>query len=272
MIIEDLDDCRDALKKYLQKAGPVCFFTGAGISTPSGIPDFRSPGGIWSHYRIIEYGEFLQSEQARLEDWQRRFHMARLFREAEPNAAHRFVAHSIEKGMSVGVITQNIDGLHQRALNSANVEAMTVEFHGTGAYAHCLSCREEFDMVEMGALVEREQKAPCCSCGGYIKAAVISFGENVPEILINRAIMMIDSAKSVIVIGSSLQGWPASGLLQRALERGASLCILNREATGFDRDADLVLRANAAEITHNIDAFAEEAQGLAIQKRNVDCS
>ena len=252
MIVSDLDECRAALENFLKDNAPVCFFTGAGISTESGIPDFRSPGGIWSRYRIIEYGEFLQSEEARLEDWERRFHMDALFKEAKPNAAHTLIASMSEAGRAVGTITQNIDGLHHRASQSEGVDETIVEFHGTGAYAHCLSCGQHYQIADMQRHVEEEGSAPYCECGGLIKAAVISFGESVPETILERAVELIDSAKSMVAIGSSLQVWPASGLLERALSCGLALCIINREATPFDAKSDLILRGNISEITDNI--------------------
>ena len=256
VILDDLHECRAALKKFMESAAPVCFFTGAGISTQSGIPDFRSPGGIWSQYRIIEYGEFLNSEDARLEDWDRRFHMDELFRQAKPNAAHALIAHMMEAGRAVGVITQNIDGLHHRAAdstrNNEELDDRIVEFHGTGAHAHCLSCAKRFQILDMKRHVEEEGTAPRCSCGGLIKAAVVSFGENVPETYLERAVAMVDSAKSMVIIGSSLQVWPASGLFECALNRSIPLCIINREATPFDSKSELVLRGNSAEITDNI--------------------
>lgn len=257
LVLSDLHECRAALKSFLKSTAPVCFFTGAGISTESGIPDFRSPGGIWSQYRIVEYGEFLDSEDARLEDWDRRFHMAEIFEQAEPNAAHRLIAHMVGDGRAVGLITQNIDGLHQRAARGAGLDGKLdgtiVEFHGTGAYAHCLSCSKHFQIADMRSFVENKGQAPRCSCGGLIKAAVVSFGENVPKAYLDRAVLLVDSAKSMVAIGSSLQVWPASGLLERALGRGVPLCIINREMTPFDQKADLILRGNAAEISESID-------------------
>lgn len=249
MILDDITACRSALAECLQNNGPVCFFTGAGVSTDSGIPDFRSPGGIWSQYRIIEYKDFLESEAARLEDWQRRFHMADLFEQSQPNAAHNFIAAMINLGQSNGVITQNIDGLHQRA---GVPDAMVVEFHGTGAYAHCVSCRTRYEIADMKKRLDGEGKSPTCSCGAPIKAAVVSFGESIPNDFTDRAIRMIDSAETVVAMGSSLQVWPAAGLLERAKSRGALLCIINRDETPFDRMSDLVLHANIAEVTDNL--------------------
>lgn len=249
MIIDTVIKARDALAQTISDADTICFFTGAGISTHSGIPDFRSPGGIWSQYRIIEYSEFVSSEAARLEDWDRRFHMADLFAKAEPNAAHTFIANLVTQGRANGVITQNIDGLHQRAgLNDHHV----VEFHGTGAHAHCLSCGKRHEVDDVEQHIDETGDIPNCECGGIIKTAVISFGENLPASNIQRAESMIKTADLVIAIGSSLQVWPASGLLEMALRQNSTLLIINRDETPFDGSANLVLRGDLVEITQGI--------------------
>lgn len=249
MIIDTVSEARDALTHAISDAGKICFFTGAGISTHSGIPDFRSPGGIWSQYRIIEYSEFMSSEAARREDWDRRFHMAELFAKAEPNAAHAFIADLIAQGTATGVITQNIDGLHQRAGVS---DERVVEFHGTGAHAHCLNCSKRYEVVDVERHIDETGDLLNCKCGGLIKAAVVSFGENLPASNIERAEKMLKTADLLIAIGSSLQVWPASGLLEVALRRDAALIIINRDATPFDAVADLVLRGDLVEITQGI--------------------
>ncbi|MEP1332298.1 MAG: Sir2 family NAD-dependent protein deacetylase [Lentilitoribacter sp.] len=251
MNIDSIEESRDALTQAIGEAESICFFTGAGISTHSGIPDFRSPGGIWSQYRIIEYSEFVSSEEARREDWDRRFHMAELFAKAKPNAAHVFIADLIAQGRANGVITQNIDGLHQRAGVS---DEHVVEFHGTGAYAHCLSCGRRHEIEQVQGHIDETGNIPNCECGGLIKAAVVSFGENLPVSNIERAESMLETTDLMIVIGSSLQVWPASGLLELALRRDAALIIINRDATPFDASAELVLRGDLVEITRGIAA------------------
>lgn len=258
MILNEVEACQGAFERFLENAGKVCFFTGAGISTESGIPDFRSPGGIWSQYRIVDYSAFLASEEARLEDWRRRFHMVSLFETAMPNAAHRLIARMTAAGLASGVITQNIDGLHRRAADEAGAPDDTiVEFHGTGAHAHCLSCRRIFTMEEMRRYLEREGRSPrCADCAGLVKAAVVSFGESVPEGLLARASAMIESSDSLVAIGSSLRVWPAAGLLHEAISHGATLAIINREETPFDVNSALVLRASAAQIAGGIHFFS----------------
>ena len=249
MIVDIVNDARTALARAISESEKICFFTGAGISTHSGIPDFRSPDGVWSQYRIIEYSEFVSSEAARREDWDRRFHMAELFVKAEPNAAHAFIADLIAKGRANGVITQNIDGLHQRAGVS---DDHMVEFHGTGAHAHCLNCGKRHEVDDVERHIDETGDIPNCECGGLIKAAVISFGENLPTSNIERAQSMIETADLVIAIGSSLQVWPASGLLELALRQDAQLIIINRDETPFDATATLVLRGDLVEITKGI--------------------
>lgn len=239
----------EQLISLLSAGKSIVFFTGAGISTGSGIPDFRSPGGIWSRYRIIALDEFLASEAARLEDWERRFHMSALLATAKPNAAHDWIARLVREGRSSGVITQNIDGLHQKA---GMAEANVVEFHGTGAHAHCLSCGKRHEINQMRALIESERIAPRCDCGGLVKAAVISFGEAIPDDVFRRAEILIDSADFMVAIGTSLQVWPASGLLERGLVRKVPLIILNRDVTPFHSKSIAVFTDDLTEIAENI--------------------
>lgn len=249
MFNDELDTKTQNLAALVGQSHNICFFTGAGISTESGIPDFRSPGGIWSRYKIIELQDFLSREDARLEDWRRRFHMAEVFANAEPNAAHFWIAVLVADGKARGVITQNIDGLHSLAGVPADG---LVEFHGTGAHAHCLECRARYEIEEMEQTIARTGCAPRCDCGGYIKAAVISFGETVPEATLARAVDMVEAADLMVAIGSSLQVWPAAGLLNHAISRDVPLAIINRDPTPFDDAAKIVLRTSVAELAEKI--------------------
>lgn len=244
-----LETARAEFLEFLKDADQVCFFTGAGISTESGIPDFRSPGGIWSQYRIIEIDDFLTSEEARLEDWDRRFHMAELFDSSEPNAAHRFIAQQVRLGRSSGVITQNIDDLHRRA---GLDEAEIVEFHGTGSYAHCMTCRKRHEIADMKEMIDKSNRSPRCSCGGYVKAAVVSFGEAIPQENINRSVEMIENCNAMVAIGSSLTVWPAAALLDHAIALGKPLAIINRDETPFDHKATLILNSSAAKLCESL--------------------
>jgi NAD-dependent deacetylase len=172
------------LAAWMTEAERIVAFTGAGISTESGIPDFRSPGGIWSQMQPITYQQFVASEDARLEDWRRRFIMNEQFARAEPNVGHRALAGMVRSGKAAGIITQNIDGLHQRA--GAPPEKV-VELHGNATRGRCLDCRRAMPLEKARTAIEDGGRSPRCACGGPVKAAVISFGEAMPQREMARA-------------------------------------------------------------------------------------
>ena len=166
------------LDRLIALARRAVVFTGAGISTESGIPDFRSPGGIWTKMAPIDFADFLASEEARRETWRRRFAMAETFRAAAPNRGHRAVAALVRRGTAAAVITQNIDGLHQA---SGVAGDRVIELHGNTTYAHCLDCGARYELAALRQAFERNETAPLCdSCGGFIKTATISFGQAMP--------------------------------------------------------------------------------------------
>jgi NAD-dependent deacetylase len=227
------------LRQMIEDARRIVIFTGAGISTESGIPDFRSPGGIWTRMRPIDFSEFLGSEEARRESWRRRFATDPTMRAAEPNRGHRAVATLVSRGKASAVITQNIDGLHQASGVPAN---RVIELHGNTTYAHCLDCAQRYELEDIRVEFERTGDAPNCdACGGFIKTATISFGQSMPPAAMIRAEEETLAADLFIVLGSSLVVYPAAGFPQLAKENGANLVIVNREETGLDRIADLVL-------------------------------
>ena len=167
------------LRDWLQNTRKVVVFTGAGISTESGIPDFRSPNGIWSKTTPIQYDEFVRFEQSRREAWRRKFEVDRDIVRAEPNAGHRAVASLVQRGVVQCVITQNIDGLHQR---SGVPEDRLVELHGNTTYATCLTCNKRHELAPIREAFLGEGKLPVCDdCGGLVKTATISFGQSMPE-------------------------------------------------------------------------------------------
>ena len=223
----------------IEGADSIVAMTGAGISTESGIPDFRSPGGIWSRMTPITYQEFVASEEARLEDWQRRFRMNADFARAEPNAGHRALAAMARQGRLACLITQNIDGLHQRAGHP--VEAL-IEIHGNATHGRCLDCREPMPLAEVRDHIEASGTSPRCRCGGPVKAAVVSFGEPVPPEVVKRAAEAARRASLFIVAGSSLVVQPAANLPLIAAQSGALLAIVNRDPTPLDSVANLLLR------------------------------
>ncbi len=228
------------LAELIANARRAVVFTGAGISTESGIPDFRSPGGIWTRMAPIDFGDFLASEEARRETWRRRFAMEEIFRGAAPNRGHRAVAELVRRGQAAAVVTQNIDGLHQASGISAE---RVVELHGNTTYAHCLDCARRYELDALRAAFERDELAPLCgSCGGFVKTATVSFGQAMPPAAMRRAETETIAADLFIVAGSSLVVYPAAGFPELAKRYGAALVIVNREPTGLDAIADLVLR------------------------------
>jgi len=235
----------DALRELLQRAERAVVFTGAGISTESGIPDFRSPGGVWSRMAPIQFDDFVRSEDTRREAWRRKFEVDRDIGVAEPNHGHRAVASLVHRGVASCVITQNIDGLHQR---SGIPEERIVELHGNTTYASCLSCGTRYELPPIREAFESHGIVPGCdACGGLVKAATISFGQSMPEQAMARAEEETLACDLFIAIGSSLVVYPAAGFPILASRNGATLVILNREPTELDSLADLVVNAEIGE-------------------------
>lgn len=227
-----------ALARLIGEARRAVVFTGAGISTESGIPDFRSPGGIWTKMAPIDFSEFMRSEKARRESWRRRFLQEDMFRDARPNRGHRAVAALVQDGKASSVITQNIDGLHQQS----NIPpAQVIELHGNTTYASCLECDQRYEIEDLRVDFERDNIVPSCACGGYVKTATISFGQAMPVEAMRRAEQETLACDLMIVLGSSLVVYPAAGFPELAKRNGAGLVIVNREPTGLDGMADLVL-------------------------------
>ncbi len=216
-------------------------FTGAGISTESGIPDFRSPGGIWSRMQPIPFQDFLADPEARRLTWQRRLEMEETWRKVEPNDGHRSVAALVARGHASHVITQNIDGLHQI---SGVPDGQVIELHGTTRRAACLDCGTHADIAAVLAHFQTRGQVPdCAACGGLIKTATISFGQAMPELEMARAETATLNCDLMLVLGSSLAVYPAAGFPLLAKRNGARLVIVNRDETPQDDIADLALRA-----------------------------
>jgi NAD-dependent protein deacetylase/lipoamidase len=228
-----------ALKRLIEQSRRAVVFTGAGISTESGIPDFRSPGGIWTQMAPIYFDEFLASEEARRETWRRRFAMEDIFRAAEPNRGHRAVDALVRRGKVAAIITQNIDGLHQA---SGIPSDKIIELHGNTTYATCLDCGERYEIAALRAIFERDGAVPPCEkCLGHVKTATVSFGQAMPVLAMQRAEEETRKTDLCIVLGSSLVVYPAASFPEFAKRNGAALAIINREPTPLDRIADLVL-------------------------------
>jgi len=231
----------EELQRMIADAQCLVAFTGAGISTESGIPDYRSPGGIWSKFRPIEFDDFLASVEARRETWRRKFASHEVIEKATPNAGHRALARLVDGGKMLAVITQNIDGLHQA---SGVPDSKVIELHGNSTYATCLDCRRRYELDWVREIFAVDERLPlCASCGGMIKTATISFGQAMPEAEMERAHEATLAADLFIVLGSSLVVYPAAQFPILAKRNGARLVIVNREPTEQDELADLVINA-----------------------------
>ncbi|MCA3554064.1 Sir2 family NAD-dependent protein deacetylase [Aestuariivirga sp.] len=230
----------------VQRARRAVVFTGAGISTECGIPDFRSPGGFWTRYKPIDYSEFLASEDTRIEAWRRFLMIRETIGKAEPGPSHRAVAQLAERGHVATVITQNIDGLHQ----ASGIPAQRIiEIHGNGTYAKCLTCGLRHEIGWVKDTIEATGRPPrCTACGGIVKSATISFGQAMPEQEMADARAATLNADLFIAIGSSLQVFPAAGFPVLAKQNRTPMVILNREETGLDGLADLVIHADSGPV------------------------
>ena len=228
------------LREMIQDSRIVAGFTGAGISTESGVPDFRSPDSPWMRHKPIPFESFLGSAEARREAWRRKFIMDDLYRHARPSRGHLAIAALIASGRMPAVITQNIDGLHQAA---GLAEDRVIELHGNGTYAACLSCGRRHELEWVRSCFEASGEPPkCTACGGVLKAATISFGQAMPEGPMRRARNLAAECDLFLAIGSSLVVYPAAAFPLFAKENGAQLVIVNREPTPLDGAADLVIR------------------------------
>ena len=233
------------LAELLLEAGQsgTVVFTGAGVSTESGIPDFRSPGGMWTRYAPIDYSDYLTDPEMRRESWRRGLHTYPPLAAAEPNPAHLAIAEWWRGGFVNGVVTQNIDGLHQKAGVDADA---VVELHGNAHWIACLLCDARFDRAAVHTRIEAGEADPQCpQCGGMLKATTISFGQPLPTEAVARAQRLHASARLCLVLGSSLVVYPAANLPEVTLEAGGILAIVNYTPTHLDSFATLVSRAAA---------------------------
>ncbi len=227
-------------------------FGGAGLSTESGIPDFRSPGGVWDRYNPEDFyfQKFISSEASREKYWQMATEMYDPMKKAQPNLAHLAIAEMEKLGKLDCVITQNIDGLHIKAGNS---EEKVIELHGTAMYVTCLSCKKRYDRDEIQERIRKGLKVPYCGdCGGPLKPATISFGQSMPERETQEAYHRSSLCDLFIVIGSSLVVQPAASMPLVAKRSGARLVIINRDPTPYDDMADMVIHSQAGPTMDNI--------------------
>ncbi len=231
-------------RELIADAKKVCALTGAGISVDSGIPDFRSEGGLWTRFDPLEYATYESFLKNPAKFWEMGHYLAGVLLDAEPNQAHQALADFEKHGTMIGIITQNIDNLHQRAGSSK-----VIELHGNYLRAYCMKCGKEFVGEELHRRVAEGETPPMCrDCGGVIKSEAILFGEPLPEDAMEEAVRISKDADLMIVAGTSLEIYPAAFLPQLAKNAGAKIVLINLHGTNRDDVADVVLRGRAEEI------------------------
>lgn len=234
------------LRALVERSRVIAGFTGAGLSTESGVPDFRSPGSPWLKNQPIPFDAYVRSPEARREAWRRKFAMDDLYRDARPSRGHRALAALVASGKIPAIITQNIDGLQQRAGVAPD---KVIELHGNGTYATCLDCGERHELCWVRPRFEATGEAPdCAECGGVVKSATISFGQAMPEEPMRRAQELTLACDVFLAVGSSLVVYPAAGFPILAKRNGAALVIVNREPTELDGIADLVINGEIGDV------------------------
>ena len=245
MIVTDIDEARSELARLFAQSARATGFTGAGISTECGIPDFRSPNSPWMRNKPIDFSLFMSDPLAREEAWRRKFAMDDSYAGAKPGRGHRAFARLVATGKMGAVITQNIDGLHQAA---GTPPAQVIELHGNGTYAKCLDCGRRHELADIRVEFDRTGAAPECACGGPVKSATISFGQAMPVDEMQRAQAETQLCDLFLAVGSSLVVYPAAGFPVIAKRSGATLVIVNGQETALDDEADLVLRGDIGDI------------------------
>jgi len=246
------------IEEFARRAGEsaeLVFFTGAGISTESGVPDFRSPGGVWSKYQPVLFQDFLASEAARVQHWQLKKATYELFKTVKPNIGHWAICEFEQRGQLLGLITQNIDGLHKLAGTS---DARLVELHGTDRLVTCLECAKVFQPCDVYERWHEGLPTPTCDgCGGFLKSANVSFGQSMPVDAMQRAQRWSEHAAIFVVVGSSLQVQPAASFPVIAKRSGALLAIVNRDPTPIDELADFVYHGAIGEFFSRLKTLLE---------------
>ncbi|EJW21791.1 hypothetical protein IMCC14465_01850 [alpha proteobacterium IMCC14465] len=235
----------EELKQWMDESAYTVIFTGAGISTDSGIPDFRSPGGLWSRLAPIDFRDFMASDEMRVETWRRKILLDQEIGKPEPNKAHSVISQLVGEGKVHKVITQNIDNLHQKSGLSAD---KVIELHGNGTFAKCTSCNKQYQIDVIKEQFKRDNLAPVCACGGYIKSATVSFGQSMPPEAMQAAEEASLACELFIAVGSSLKVFPAAGFPLLAKQNGAKFVIVNRDETDLDGYADMILNNEISDV------------------------
>lgn len=235
-----------AFSTLLHEASKVVFFTGAGISTESGIPDFRSPNGLWTRMKPIQFQDFVSSAAVRKESWLRKFENQAIVQAAEPNQAHLGIRQLAARGKVLAVLTQNVDNLHQ---DSGLAEELIIELHGNSTYATCLDCGRRYELDLLQAQFEQHDEVlPCQICHGTIKTATVSFGQGMPVFAMRCAEKATLACDLFVVLGSSLSVYPAASFPELAKRKGTPLVIVNREPTPQDASADVVIHHSVGKV------------------------
>jgi NAD-dependent deacetylase len=250
-----MQDPISLIAEKIKAGGKNIAFTGAGISTESGIPDYRSQGGIWDRFRPVYFDEFMSSRKAREEYWRRWEEMHRGIMQAKPNPAHQVLAKLCQQGMLDGVITQNVDGLHQ---DSGVPAEAVIELHGNTRRIRCMSCREIVAIDEVIHRLADGDSAPACTCGGHLKPDTISFGQAMPLDEVQRATALSQHCDVFIVVGSTLVVQPAAQMPIYAKNHGAFLAIINLSQTPCDGICDALICGKAGEVLPQIMQKIEE--------------
>ena len=225
--------------KLVKTSKSTVILTGAGISTESGLPDFRSDNGFWTKNKPIQFNEFLLSEEKQRLSWERNIELHSLLKNIKPNLGHMFVEKITSLQKNNFLITQNIDGLHQKSGVPKN---KIIEIHGSAIEAACLECEAKQNILEFHDAIKFEGPLPKCTvCGGVVKVATISFGQPMNEMDMMHASKIVEESDLMIVMGSSLKVLPAGKLPNLAMQSGSKLIILNREKTRYDQSADIVI-------------------------------
>jgi NAD-dependent deacetylase len=239
------------IARKINQTRNVVVFTGAGISTESGIPDYRSQGGIWDKFTPVYFDEFMASEPARIRYWEQRMDMEKGLKHARPNTGHLGIARLHDMGRLKAVITQNIDGLHQASGIPAD---KIIELHGNTRRVRCMSCRTLISWDAAEQMILAGNSAPQCDCGGYLKPDTISFGQAMPRQETRLAARLAAQSDVFIVVGSTLLVQPAALMPGYALEAGAFLAIINLSPTPYDSRCQVLIREKAGPVLADIAA------------------
>ena len=244
-----MDEKTAVVAEKIKESEQMIVFTGAGISTESGIPDYRSQGGIWDKFQPVYFDEFMNSKKARIKYWQQRLDMEKSLCVSKPNPGHKCLAKLYELGFLKTLITQNIDGLHEE---SGIPKEKIIELHGNTRRVRCMTCRKLISWKNALAMIDTGDQAPECSCGGFLKPDTISFGQAMPVEETQKAKILSSKSDVFIVVGSTLLVQPASLMPKYAKNAGAFLVIINLSETPYDKVCDILIRGKAGEALSKI--------------------